>query len=669
MARQAAQGQSEAPRQKHERQRSHEGDTEIRLPGSLDEPKPAPIKRNMTTYQLPRTNSNVKLKKNLSHGQLSRLGSGKNLAALAQKAPPSPALKGRQKRSKSEQMTALETAMETGKDLRQQEVELAEQQRERKDSSKKVGFAVGSSNETSDGEEEAPQMEGSGLDEGEWTEESASASPYSTRQNTANNSRRPSAAHEKPPDRVAIANIFRAKETQQPSELKAKIQEQRPEEQTEADGTPAASCESGSDGDSESDSDNPPSPKSQPQHLVHAVHEAAVPPEPAKPDELEQPAAKPEPQPLTQQPAQSEGSQPQRSEIHAAKAYANPTAKFLGGQGLRLPAPARVDQSIALDEAHSARPSPAPSIKSSRSIGGDGAADQPEGELVSRFIPSASHPSTGSGGNTGTMNTPRHGSFQTPEEDCTLAAQHRDTPGFQLGPTSPGSTVSGSSGAATPAQGRSRIELKMMQEKAAAEREFAAERQPIVPPHVYDRRNESVKSYLYLAQLGANGKGGLHSTNGLSLGPEIFQGRFKAVNTELKVVQKYRNPIAESIERLKRCKGSKLNMRSSPQKQQMAALRLSKSAVSLPSRQPGVVKQPSNLSTSASPPKMSVSPVKPALASGKSSVQVGSEPAKRSQQRGVSFAGTPPQTHQYQKSEDELDPDAIARRLWDSVGI
>ena len=87
------------------------------------------------------------------------------------------------------------------KDLHEQEVELArQQQQEKSEAPKKVGFAVGSSGDD-DVDDDAPAMEGSGLQEDEWTEESASASPYSTRQNTANNSRRTSVVvMDKPPD-------------------------------------------------------------------------------------------------------------------------------------------------------------------------------------------------------------------------------------------------------------------------------------------------------------------------------------------------------------------------------------------------------------------------------------------------------------------------------------
>lgn len=114
MARQAMAAQDSTQRQNHGRNRSHEGDTEIRLPGSLDESSPAqqqmqreqqrpPMRRNMTSYHLSRNASHTKLKKNHSHGQLQRLNSRGNLASMGQgagsnRAPPSPGLKGKNKR-------------------------------------------------------------------------------------------------------------------------------------------------------------------------------------------------------------------------------------------------------------------------------------------------------------------------------------------------------------------------------------------------------------------------------------------------------------------------------------------------------------------------------------------------------------------------------------------
>ncbi|KAK5125018.1 hypothetical protein LTR85_001209 [Meristemomyces frigidus] len=668
---------------KHVRQRSHEGDTEIRLPGSLDENRPT-IKRNMTAIELPRNKSATKLKKNLSHGQLTRLNStGRNLGALtsmSHKAPPSPGLRGKSKRPKSAEMVPQE------KDLHEQEVELYREQQERAQPPKKVGFAVASSEDTSEAEE-APEMEGGKHQEDEWTEESASASPYSTRQNTANNSRRASVIQDRPPDKPALNPSHptvntATSETKQPPRAQAIAQQQMPE----ADGTPAPS---------EEEDEEALSPKTlagvrqedwqSKQGVQTSAQQYHSPPQQEQRSPPQHPNHSPPQQQHHSPPQQQHNSPPQRqqaalqhqvpkpqlrSAFQLAKEHPNPTTKRLVSN--QHPAPALVSSVSALDSMHSSvRGSPAPSMRSARSnLGQDGAMDPEQEELVSRFIPSASHPSTGSGANTASMNTPKQNSFHTPEEDSTL---HRaKSAGFQVGPgpVSPGSTISGSSGAATPAMGRSRIELRMLHDKALADREAAAERQPLVPHHIYDRRNETLKSYLNLASLGNDRRGSIPSTAGLSLGPEIFQGRFKAVNTELKVVQNFRDPYAEAVERLRKCRGSKLSQRSSPQKQ-AAALKMSKSAVTLPAR--GAVRESSKLSTSASPPKVAVpemaksdSPHKPAMSSAKSAVQIAG--AGRHPRRGVSFAGTPPETRVYEMSEDGRGPDAIARSLWESVG-
>lgn len=670
--------------QRHGRQRSHEGDTEIRLPGSLDESTPVAsvrplMRRNNTAFQLGTHQAHTKLKKNLSHGQLTRLGSGRNLAALgqgSQKPPPSPGLKGKSKRPKSADFGRLEVE----KDLHEQEVEIARLMQEKREGPKKVGFAVGSSGDTSEGED-APQMEGSGLEEGEWTEESASASPYSTRQNTANNSRRTSVVQEKPPEKKSILPpglVMRAKEElKQAKEKEAKMQVQvelpTPEEAPQEDSNRQQDEESEDTDEEEQEDDeaDPPSPRSQPQL---GKHRSAAP-------TLE--GAKQQPQPPKQQ----------RSPLQAAKEHPNPTAQFLRRQSGQLPAPAMVSNVNAMDAQHSTRGSPTPSMHGSSTL--NAAPGSQEDELVSRFIPSASHPTTGSAANT-TSNTPKTTHFHTPVEDSTLASQHRP-------PISPGSsTVSaGSSAAATPAIGRSRIELRMLQEKAAADIESAAHRHPIIPAHVYDRRNESLKSYLNLAALGTDGgmqstlgqqsmrngfaPGPAASTTALSLGPEIFQGRFKAIHTELRVVQKFRDPLAESLARLQSCKGTKLSLRSSPQKQ-AAALRMSKSAVSLPATkthakrasQPPPTVAPTTsaakFSTSASPPKTAASagsPVKSALQNSKSSVQIQDQgKTRRTGQRGVSFAGTPPDVRESRDASDEVEdgPAMIAQRLWESVG-
>jgi hypothetical protein len=625
---------------RHARHRSHEGDTEIRLPGSLDESRP-PMRRNMTAYDLPRNVSKAKLKKNLSHGQLTRLGqSSKNLAGLgstSHKAPPSPGLRGKNKRPKSAEIVPPE------RDLHEQEVELFRQQQERKtqhQQPKKVGFAVGSAGDTSDGDE-VPDMEGSGLQEDEWTDQSNSASPYSTRQNTANNSRRTSVIMEKPPDKPVLQPLLPSVSTHSTEARHFSPMKQTPQRAApQADITPMQS-------DTEDEETSP--------HTVRAE----------KPREENRISMSH--QPKLRQPPQPNPSQI-RSPLHAAKDHPNPTMKRL--TSTQMPAPALVSSVSALDSTHnSSRDSPAASLRSSHSNLGntEGAQSQEEGELVSRFIPSASHPSTGSAGNTGAYNTPNQRSFNMPDEENPL---HRTrTAPTQAAPVSPGSTVSGSSGAATPGLGRSRIELRMMHDKALADREAAAERQPLVPHHIYDRRNETLKFYLNSRD---EERDGTASTAALSLGPEIFQGRFKAVNTELKVVQKFRDPIAEAVERLRKSRGNRLTQR--PAQKQADALKPSKSAVSLPARA-GASRESSKLSTSMSPAKHSAptqmaksdSPSKSALPASKSSMQIQeSASERRHPRRGVSFAGTPPQSREIER-EDPNDPDAIARGLWNSV--
>nr|OQO25592.1 hypothetical protein B0A51_08185 [Rachicladosporium sp. CCFEE 5018] len=703
MARQAANGPAHGPAgaQTHVRQRSHEGDTEIRLPGSLNEsvgvPNP-PIRRNMTSSQLPRNTSHTKLKKNYSHGQLQRLGSGKNLAALGstQRAPPSPGLRPKSKRPKSADFGKVAAE----KDLHQQEVELAEQLQAKRDGPKKVGFAVGSSDDTSDAEE-VPEMEGSGMQEDEWTEESASASPYSTRQNTADNSRRPSVVQDRPSGKVEMARAL-ANEVGLAMAAEVKAQREGKGQEAEADGTPAASYED-EDAGAEARADNDDDEEAEEEEEDDDDDEEHE----EQSEEEDQPSPRSMPRverrPNTQRTAQDElPSRPAQHQrvVSTSKEHANPTTQFLRRNSAQLAAPARISNITALDDVHSKRSSPDASMDSSRNLSQD-PADQDE--LVSRFLPSGSHPATSSGTNTMTQNTPKHSHFHTPEEDSTLAAQHRGSISGRV-PISPGgSTVSGSSGAATPALGRSRTELKMLQEKAIAEMESL--RPPAVPAHVYDRRNESLKSYLNLAAAYTATAEGSNSISGLpmerlassTLGPEIFQGRFKAVHTELRVVQKFRDPFAESIARLQRCKGlrGKLGLPpptgpgSKPQLQlgsrgqtaaqgTAAALRGSKSAVSLPVRDrrppemaaigtpPTAASQhlPNHIATSASPPKNSISPAKPALTVGSRGVV-----ATRTgpQRRGVSFAGAPPIVKEPSAAEAEGGAEAVARKLWHSV--
>lgn len=706
MARQATAAQDSNQRQQHGRNRSHENDTEIRLPGSLDESSPAqqqmqqrpPMRRNMTSYHLSRNASHTKLKKNHSHGQLQRLNSKGNLASMGQtnnRAPPSPGLKGRNKRPKSADMSkwALE------KDLHEQEVELAQRLAEKRaGASKKVGFAVGSSGD-SDDEETIADMEGAGMEEGDWTEESTSASPYSTRQNTANNSRRASVVQERPPNRAPLAtNVMVSNEAQQPPKSEAVAQSRMPEVQTEGNGTKVAGTAVEDDEDETEteteDEDAPPSPRSPVKSRPQVPQPSAQPvQEPRKETQLQAPH-----EPLTQSKRSPQKvSQAPRSPLHAAKEHPNPTMPLLRNASGTSPAPAMTSNVNAMDNSHSIRGSPANSTMSGRStLAGSGDQD----ELVSRFIPSTSHPNTGSNPTT-TQNTPKTTHFHTPEADSNM---HRHNRGIhsrhqsQPDPVSPGnSTISGSSGTATPSIGRSRIELKMLQEKAMADIHSVVDRNPFIPAHVYDRRNESLKSYLNLAALNNNNTNNNNlqlaasnvttnslatTSSNLSLGPEIFQGRFKAVHTELRVVQKFRDPLAESIARLRACKGSKVPG-ASPQKLHAAALRTSKSAVSLPSAAAGKARgglHSRAVSGAAAEKGLSGSPLKnggpvggtgsagpsPAgagLQSSKSSVNVQQQGQGRRQgQRGVSFAGG--EEASGGAGEEGESADVVARRMW-----
>ena len=645
---------------KHSRQKSQDaesggggGGEGIRLPGSLDESSRPPMRRNLTSSNLPRNTSHTKLKKNLSHGQLARIGSGRNLQGMAHaKGPPSPGLKGKGRKKKSLDAGYPE------KDLHEQEMEIARQQQAAKDGPRRVGFAVGDGNDSSD-EEDGLQMEGSGLQEDEWTDQSASASPATTRQNTANNSRRPSISADKPPDKSKLGAAVAVADMQQPhyqqsqplaQQEQADVQQSAPE----ADGTPPDSYKSGSDEDEK----DPPSPKSAP----HS-HKAKL----AEPENWRERVMAPIP-------SASQRASASKSLLNAAKDHPNPFTKQLLNRSNHNPAPALVSNVSAMDESRSARASPAASMRSSRS----NMADQPpdhEGELVSRFIPSASHPTTSSGGNT-TMNTPKVGSYQTPESEGSLAAQHRaERPvAASHAPTSPGSTISGSSGAATPAMLRSRTELRMANERAMAEIEGSGKAQLMIPAHRFDRRNESLKSYLNIAALGGDGRGGFSRETGLPYGPEIFEGRFKAVNTELKVVQRFRDPLGESLSRLQRCEGGRFKeLRGQKAESKANKMPISKSAV-------GLNTQASMLGKSASPPLKSASPAKSAMMASKSATNMargaaggaGSEGKKGGSGR-VKFSTASPETREVERSatsaggEDLTGADAIARQLWDAA--
>ncbi|KAF2719235.1 hypothetical protein K431DRAFT_120191 [Polychaeton citri CBS 116435] len=639
LARLAQQTQrAEFDARKHTHRRSHEGDTEIRLPGSLDEsrpppPQPPPMRRNMTAFNLPRSHSHVKLKKNMSHGQLARAHSGRNLAALSpgsQKMPQSPgsSSKGKAKRPKSADMTQE-------KDLHQQEVELLEQQQAQKEKPKRVGFAVGDTDMSSEGEDESPEMEGSGFEEGEWTEDSNSASPYSTKQNTANNSRRASVVQDKPPDKPdkpvfseqtwqskhrehikrAVESAKRAQEEAERARRENEAEEEAESEHNEhLDETdePVTTSEEPSPGTTPAARmhDHRPEPSKHTFQLSPRIDRKSVDSQFSAPESDASSDTRKASIASTITPTKPKAVSP----LAAAKPQPDPNRRLLN-QRTQQPAPALVSNISTLDDVHSNRGSPAQSIRSSKlEIGTSAGSDETQEELVSRFLPSQSHPSLGisSGVNTA-YNTPKQGGFHILDDASTIPDQQRER---STAPTSPGSTMSGSSGAATPAAHRSRIDMKMALEKHQAKIESEAERQPLVPVHVYDRRNESLKSWLNLNSVNQDRKLDRSTAHTRAMGPELFQGRFKAVNQELKVVQKYQDPIRDALHRLKNCKGSAMARRNvtqpaaqrPPGPHQAAALRLSRSAVTLPQR------QSSKVSTSASPPTgQSGSPAKNTL--------------------------------------------------------
>lgn len=633
---QHAQNGNEAHR--HSRQRSHESGEGIRLPGSLDESKPV-MRRNLTSSNLPRNQSHTKLKKNLSHGQLARIGSGRNLQGLTAKGPPSPGLKGKGKKKRSLDAGYPE------KDLHEQEMEIARQQQEAKEGPRRVGFAVGDGNDSSD-EDDGLEMEGSGMQEDEWTDQSASASPATTRQNTANNSRRPSVTAEKPPDKSHLRESFTARDVQQPhyqhsqAPLPPAVQPSAPE----ADGTPPGSHASGSD------EEDPPSPRSMP-HSQKNEQTSRLPP----PSEPISEAVQFQPPP----PSQSTATP--KSLLHGAKDHPSPFTKQLLDRNNHNPAPALVSNVSAMDESRSARGSPAASMRSTRSNVADHNPDV-EDELVSRFIPSASHPSTNSGGNT-TANTPKIGSYQTPDSERSLYARGGDrSVATSHPPTSPGSTISGSSGAATPAMLRSRTELRMANDRAMAEIEGSGKPQLMIPAHRFDRRNESLKSYLNVAALGGDGRGGGIAATGLPYGPEIFEGRFKAINTELKVVQRFRDPLGESLARLQKMDGARFRELRGKKSEQPRAekMPISKSAV-------GLSKQGSRVEGS-SPPGLgakSASPAKSAMMQSKSATNV----TRAGGSGRVKFTTAPPETREVDRPEEEAGGllegvDALAKQIW-----
>ena len=698
---------------------SHDAVVERRRSGSPDSPgaageassgsggtatRPPGMRRNLTSSQLPRNASHAKLKKNLSHGQLGRLaGSNRNLVALVAAAaatntanPPTVQVRsagtspGQASRGKSKRSRSDGAVVE--KDLHQQEVELAEQMRAdppQVSERKKIGFAVGSAGDVSD-EDDSPEMEGSGMQEDEWEDQSGSASPETTRQNTANNSRRPSASTDRPPDhrtlldtrnRAGLGAYTLPVGRQRLSQIQPDKDEQESQDQDDED-------EDDDDDEDESD-ENLATPLANP----IARESQDVPGE-----EKAQEVTAPSPEPA--QPSASRSISRTSSREHS-----NPATKHLLDHSTSSTAPALVSNVSTLDDMHSSKASSAASTVSSNANVADGSIDQHPDELVSHFIPSASHPSSGSAGTTTvTPATTSDAAFSAPEMDKmeSMLNAHRRGKSHSShfrGPASPGSTISGSSGAATPALSMSRTELRLKNEKFMADMEEAAAHNPPFPAHKYDRRNESLKSYLHLAaaQQGSGGgvpSGNLYTAAGLTLGPEIFQGRFKAVNTELKVVQQFHNPLAGSIARLQKCKDSAVSRRMSSQQQQRGkapggskaiaatggraaptAAQTTASTKSHTHAQP-IRNSPSTADTAARP--VANGPTATATASGATAAAGAAATSDRRSVGRVTFSQDvtgPPADDTREVDHDEDDstprsrsPNSIARRMWDNFG-
>lgn len=638
---------------KHQRVRS--GETEIRLPGSLgreEEDSAVPggaLRRNMTEARLPRNSSHTKLRKNHSHGALTRLGSTqlKGSRLNDRTPPPSPGLKGKNKRPKSADLTPQE-----------QDQANAEALKPPAPLARKVGFAVGSA--TDNDEEDVPHMEGSGLEEGEWTEASNSASPYSTRNNTAQNSRSNSVLLEKPPDTQSHADIYTPRNED--------VEEESPQSSLEDVSQPK-----------EQDMLNQQEPAvEQSKPAVEAPTKEAS-EEPSTDDSrstLETPAEH-RPSDVTSEDTQSNHSQ---STLGKQRTPESISRRLLSRSSNG--APPMVSSVSALDTNHSTDASP---TRWSRPIpqghfNGDGAAEVDEQleetEIISKFIneskPTGSYDS-GSQTQSGSITNTPQTSFQQPAEDEVEDADRgiygnisKSQPNLaHVGPTSPGSTLSGhSSGAVTPAMRPSRTEMKLMLERGKSHLEAMAEQQPIIPAHVYDRRNVSLKSYFTQTQTGLSHGGG-------AIDRSLFTGRFKAVEREYQVARKFRNPLQESYARLEKMKGSRLHNDKVATK---TAMRATKSAVQLPSSANKLSSQKiprhhapapvavgkSSLATSVSPPKIaSLSPPKAAPSSKP-------KPTKRV----VSFAGAAPEVREFETQARSApgameDAEEIARGMWE----
>ncbi|KAF2857099.1 hypothetical protein K470DRAFT_261133 [Piedraia hortae CBS 480.64] len=606
--------------------RSHAGDTEIRLPGSLEASK-SPIKRNLTVSDLQRTFSKVKLKNNLSHGQLTKFnGSGRNAARRFSN--------GSKAKEKNPRGDAANPDHGGG---------LFHDQRKRK--GKKVGFAIGSVEDAGDSVGAAAESSANDPPEDDW--EDQSISPCSTRQNTANNSRRSSITadnivSDKPPSPAKIVSQATITEQVEQVEPAGQIEQVRQVEQVKQSERVEQAEEVEQDGVDE-----------QADRISTAL---AVADEDASST-------------LKQQHEDVE-----LSNNSLTGALSNPVIKHIAG--ITHPAPALVSNISAMNSqlgssVHS-------SSSSKTNMGGD--KGTMEDELVSRFVPSTSQTSSG------IIEGMRQSSYPevTALNKAKSAAMYYGTAG-----TSPGSHLSGSSGAATPALGRSRIELRMLQDKALADLEEAAERQPSLPFHVFDRRNETLKSHKSQSALGGDISSARRCLSSVSFGAEMFQGRFKAINAELAMVEQFHNPIVDSVQRLRNSKFSRLGRTKSLANRQAEVMETSRSAIHLPGKSI-LTKEPRKAqptTTNNSPVKASViaspeegSPTtklhvpKPSLSTlGSLSKSMAADAATptsetegpcRNPRRGVSFSEVPPQVREINSQHVDDDCAAIARALW-----
>jgi hypothetical protein len=123
------------------------------------------MRRNNTSIHLPRTHSHAGLKKNLSSGQLSRPASGKNLAH------------------------ARTANQQSRPDARRAHTQPPKRAKSPAPKVSAVQFDVGHEEDDDDDDDEEELVQDMEGVEDQWTEESASASPNTTRDNTRNNTR------------------------------------------------------------------------------------------------------------------------------------------------------------------------------------------------------------------------------------------------------------------------------------------------------------------------------------------------------------------------------------------------------------------------------------------------------------------------------------------------